>query len=500
MDFPAGLDRLPKKRNMKKLLYLPIETIVREFDARVLLTYLAVNRGYFVIIGEKGNVRKAAETLDSGIYFHKSHSSKYFPCSKDHNKNNFVFVSLDEEGLVFIDDSVYIRDSKPFDLKHLDIIFTWGSYQRNLLIKVNPELESRTIAIGNPRFDLLRKEFKPLYKKAYERLLKKWDKYILINTRFVSGNFSRLYGCNYLDFRINQFKLLFERLPSDREKDFFVKEEIYYKEIFKQYTRMLKGLSSRFPNLNFILRPHPSEDILNWKEALKNLDNVFVEFDGSVVDWILGAVAVIHSGCTTGIEAWALNKPVIVYNPNDEEGLEPQLPNEFGIKIKDTQSLFYILDDIADGRNDDEKRKKQLQIAKPFIESIDGEYSAIRFLDNIDSFCNINSYKMENLTERDYLKLSKIENMNKVLKIKILKFLSKNQSSINRIMGKKISDSIYGLFKKHIGLFAQFKKFPELRIKQITNRMYSYDKIFNKSYHGEYLIKKIASDTYLIYK
>jgi len=244
------------------------------------------------------------------------------------------------------------------------------------LKKVNPELESRTIAIGNPRFDLLRKEFDPLYKKAHERLLKKWGKYILINTRFVSGNFSRLYRCEYLDFRINQFKILFDRLLSDKEKDFFIKEESYYKKVFKQYTKMLKELSSRFPDLNFILRPHPSEDILNWKEALKNLDNVSVLFDGSVVNWILGASAIIHTGCTTGIEAWALKKPVIIYNPNNERGYQSEFPNKFGIRAK---SIIEIDKEIGKIINsgvsyDFEKKKK---FAKLFIENISGELSVL---------------------------------------------------------------------------------------------------------------------------
>jgi len=485
---------------MKKIIYLPVETIVREFDARMLLAHKAVNRGYSVIIGEKSSVLKAAEILKNGIYFHKSHGSQYFPCKEKIGNVNLKFVSLDEEGLVFINDENYIRDSKPFNLEHLDLVFTWGSYQRNLLIKANPELESRTQAIGNPRFDLLREEFCSLYKPESERLRRFWRRYILINTRFVAGNFSPLYGCDYLDYRSHQFETVIGRKIKEDEKDFFIRERRYYKKLFKQYVEMLESASLKFPDINFILRPHPSEDILRWKEALKNHSNVFVVFEGSVLNWISGSIAVIHSGCTTGIEAWALKKPVIAYNPNSEQGIEPPLPNKFGLRIENIEDLYVALERIISRKFIIEGNKEQLKIASQFIESINGDYSVTRLLDAIDNICNTDNCKFEPLSKSDYLQLSNVETIKRAFKVKILKFLSKYQPVIKKVLGKKNANLIYGYFKKYPGLFAQFKKFPKLSKKDIRYRLAVYDKVFYKKILKDYLIEKIATDTFLICK
>ncbi|MDD3818305.1 MAG: hypothetical protein PHG41_00470 [Actinomycetota bacterium] len=485
---------------MKKILYLPIETIVRELNARLLLAHQALSRGYSVIIGEKHNVLKAAEILKSGVYFYKSHGASNFPKEKKSDKAEFKFVSLDEEGLVFVNDNKYLINSKPHELEHLDIVFTWGSYQRDLLIKENPDLEAKTIPVGNPRFDLLRPEFRVLYESISNKIRKKWGKYILINTNFAPGNYSRLYGCSYVESRVHQFYTITGRAPTEEEKSFLIKESEYYKELFERYVEMIKEVSPEFPDINFILRPHPSEDIINWKQALKGLDNVHVIFKGNAVDWIIGSQAVIHTGCTTGIESWALGKIVIAYNPNKKEGIEPQLPNKFGVKLTGTDDLYKVLADILDGNFNFKRDEEQLEIAKSYIESITGDYSVTRFLDALDNIPDIKNAEPLDTNDSIFSRLKKIENTKGAIKIKILKLMSRYQPVIKKVSGRKIYRLIYGYFDKYPGLFAQFKKFPGLKPDDIKNKLYIYDEILYNNPAHDYIVKKIATDTYLISK
>jgi surface carbohydrate biosynthesis protein len=485
---------------MKKILYLPIETIVRELDARLLLAHQAVNRNYYVIIGQKHNVFKTAEILKSGIFFYKSHGADNFPREKKSDKVEFKYISLDEEGLVFVDDNEYLRNSKPNELEHLDIVFTWGSYQRDLLVKENLNLKEKTIPVGNPRFDLLRPEFNILYKHSSEKIQKKRGRYILINTRFAAGNYSRLYGCSYIESRQHQFIKIIGRPATRDEKNFLLREEKYNKKMFNQYVEMIKFISSRFSDINFILRPHPSEDFLNWKNALIGLKNVHVIFKGSAIDWIMGALVVIHTGCTTGIESWALRKPVIAYNPNKEGGIEPPLPNKFGMKIDNINKLYETLTKIVKGELKFEIKKEQLDIARSYIKSITGDYSTTRFLNSLDNMFYIEKIKLREMDKNIFGKLRYVETIRSAVKIKILKILSKYQPLIKRVLGKNFSNYIYGYFKKYPGLFAQFKKFPCLKSDDIKKRLATYDEIFYKKSTNSYLIKKIATDTFLICK
>lgn len=489
---------IPGAEFMKKILYLPIETIAREFNARILLTHEALSRGYSVVIGEKHNVYRAAEILKSGVYFYKSHAKNNFPREKSSGSYDFKFVSLDEEGLVFVDDEEYLLNSKPHELGHLDIVFTWGYHQRDVLVKENPELGEKAIPVGNPRFDLLRPELRVLYEPESKNICERWGKYILINTNFVPGNFSRLYGCSYVESREHQFLNIIGRTPSKKERDFIRAEARYYEKLFNQYVEMIKVISSEFPDMKFILRPHPSEDIINWREALKGIDNVGVIFKGNAADWILGALAVIHSGCTTGIESWLLEKIVIAYNQDDGEGVEPPLPNKFGLRTYNVKDLCSALEKIISGNLEYEINQEQMKIAKSFIESVNGDYSTARFMDALDSRFDMKNIDPGEISKDDYCRLKKIENIKGAIKIRILKLLSKYQPFIKKVFGKRIYRLIYGYFDKYPGLFAQFKKFPGLKSKEIKDRLSVYNRIFSKSQNNDYLIQKIATDTYLI--
>jgi hypothetical protein len=371
------------------------------------------------------------------------------------------------------------------------------------LIKKNPALESKTVAVGNPRFDLLRKEFTPLYDLISSKIIKKWGRYILINTRFAPGNYSRLYGIDYVEAKIHKFIRFIGRQPTAAEEAFIVEEAQYYRELFNQYVKILKVLSEKFPDINFILRPHPSEDIINWEEALKDLNNVHVVFEGTAIDWIIGAIAVVHTGCTTGIEAWALKKPVIAYNPNKKEGIEPPLPNKFGFRINNPAELCCSLSDIINGKSKKTKTdiyKDQLKLAGKYIENISGDYSVTGFLNAIgEKFGNINN-SSGFIEKNDFRKLKKMETAKGAVKFIVLKFLSKHQSSIVKIAGSKLSDFIFNRFKKYPGLMAEFKKFPGLGTGEIKHKLNYYDSIFYKNSYREYQVMKIATDTYVIFR
>jgi len=477
---------------MEKIIYLPIETSGRELDAKLLLAHRALSRNYTVIIGRRCNVLKAAERLGYGIYMNKNHCDKKLFQTLDLVKSDFTYITLDEEGLVFLNDEAYLDRSNPHKIEYMSIIFTWGSYQRNLLIRENPRLKSKTISVGNPRFDLLRPEFSSLYKSISEKIFKKWGRYILINTNFVAGNFSRHYNYSYIESQTMHGSL------SENELSFLLETKEYYEKLFKQYKEMLLLLSSKFPDINFILRPHPSEDKENWKEALKGLKNLKVVFKGSAVDWMQSALAVIHTGCTTGIEAWALKKPVIAYNPITKTTIEPELPNKLSLKVNNINELYNILEDIING-NFIGKFDEQLEIVQLYIESITGKLSAERIMDALENLLNNKQIEYKNIEKSIYLKLNGIESMKTAFLFRILKFIIKYQQVERKFPGIRVIDFIFKQ-QKFLNKLSQFQKFPGLSSSYIRSRLSVYNLIFNKINSNNHLIQRIAEDTYIISK
>jgi hypothetical protein len=66
-----------------------------------------------------------------------------------------------------------------------------------------------------------------------------------------------------------------------------------------------------------VLRPHPSEDPGYYEAALAPFANVVVIREGSVLKWIRAADLVVHSNCTTGIEAILAGRPAVNFLPGD---------------------------------------------------------------------------------------------------------------------------------------------------------------------------------------
>ena len=64
-------------------------------------------------------------------------------------------------------------------------------------------------------------------------------------------------------------------------------------------------LARHFTDVQFVLRPHPFENIHAY-DALAELPNSHVRQDGTSLEWISGARLLIHQNCSTAIEATML--------------------------------------------------------------------------------------------------------------------------------------------------------------------------------------------------
>ena len=97
------------------------------------------------------------------------------------------------------------------------------------------------------------------------------------------------------------------------------------------------------PETQFILRPHPSENPKHWNKLVQNSNNVKVIYEDSISPWIIASKAVIHSSCTSGIEAFLMRKPVISYIPKTDKSRLNVIGNKVSYKCKSVDQVIYIL-------------------------------------------------------------------------------------------------------------------------------------------------------------
>lgn len=319
-------------------LILPIETKVREFHAKLLLSCFAADEGFRVVLGDQNEIHQHLKYLPRGIYIDKSIArtkTKSFQKTKD--LGNRV-VAWCEEGLTFRDRDTYLKERISIDSYNLvDIFFSWGEVQAKTIKMKVDNRHDKIICTGNPRFDLLRRPYRSIFSSEAEMIRRRHGRFILINSNF--SRYNHFYG---RDFVIKTLKEQ-GRIRTQEEETFFIKWADYLGEMYAHFLSMTRYLSETFPDYTVIIRPHPSESQETWKEQTRGLDNVKIIHDGSAISWILASEVMIHNSCTTGVEAFVLEAPVICYCPITSKTFDSVLPNAISRKVHTEDELVDLL-------------------------------------------------------------------------------------------------------------------------------------------------------------
>ncbi|MBN2059251.1 MAG: hypothetical protein JW882_02435 [Deltaproteobacteria bacterium] len=331
--------RLYNSPDNQLYLIIPIETKAREFHAKTLLSCFAAEAGFNVILGDQNEIHQHLRYLPRGIYIDKSiASTKIKSFKKTRNMGNRV-VAWCEEGLTFRDRDTYLKERISIEsFKLVDIFFSWGEVQADAIKMKVGKGNDKIISTGNPRFDLLRHPYREIFSHEAEILRERYGRFILINSNF--SRYNHFYG---RDFVIKNLKEK-GRIETRDEEAFFVKWADFLGEMYHHFIKMTRYLSELFPDYTIILRPHPSENQETWKEQTKDLRNVRIIYEGNVIPWILASRVMIHNSCTTGVEAFILDAPVICYAPITSETFDSELPNAICRKAYNEPDLADLLE------------------------------------------------------------------------------------------------------------------------------------------------------------
>ena len=183
--------------NESPWLLLPVETKAREFHAKLLLAALAVERGYRVVLGEQNAMVRQIAHLPRGLYVDKSIAktkTKHFQRLRQQGNKVAAWC---EEGLVYRDRDAYLRQRIDLaSLAEAERFFCWGAVQRADIAAKAGKDEAKLVATGNPRFDLLRPDYRGLFADEAQALRDRHGDFILINTNF--ARYNHFYGEDYL--------------------------------------------------------------------------------------------------------------------------------------------------------------------------------------------------------------------------------------------------------------------------------------------------------------
>jgi len=80
---------------------------------------------------------------------------------------------------------------------------------------------------------------------------------------------------------------------------------------WRQMAELTNRLAARLPEVQFVYRPHPFENLTTYDDLLETRPNLRLIRQGTVDGWILRACAVIQKGSTTAIEATLAGVPAL---------------------------------------------------------------------------------------------------------------------------------------------------------------------------------------------
>jgi surface carbohydrate biosynthesis protein len=379
-------------RNMESTevtLLIPVENQVRELDPKILLACVAARRGFPSIIGSRREIHFHVSSFPPGIYLSKSMTVASDTMFRIMGKLGHVIVAWDEEALVHPPPEVYFsRRLSPAAMEFVSHMFAWGQDNAELWRRY-PRLPpgAEIHVTGNPRNDLLRPEIRHYYKEEVEGLRKRYGEFILINTNF--NHVNAFYpGLNlFLPPDKPQGTPRYGRAVKGMSREYAEGLRDHKQAVFETFQGVIPPLEQAFPGYNIVVRPHPTENQEVYRKIAAKCKRVRVTNEGNVVPWLMAARALIHNGCTTGVEAYVLGVPAISYraavNDDYDRGFY-RLPNLLSHECFEFEELRVTLGKILAGElglaDGDERR----ELIDHYLAALDGRLACERIVDVLE--------------------------------------------------------------------------------------------------------------------
>jgi hypothetical protein len=170
-------------------------------------------------------------------------------------------------------------------------------------------------------------------------------------------------------------------------------EELHHHKysIFKDFQLLIPKLEKAFPGYNIIIRPHPSENQLIYQDIAAKCERVVVTNEGNVVPWLLAAKAMIHNGCTTGVEALAVDTPALSYRASVNERFDEafhHLANQLSYQCFDFEALRETLGKILFNNFEADDLKQRKTLLNRYLAAQNGPLACERMVDIFEEMTN----------------------------------------------------------------------------------------------------------------
>jgi surface carbohydrate biosynthesis protein len=376
-------------RTTKPPLIIPVENQVRELDPKLLLACIAARRGFPSVIGDLREIDFRIASFPRSLYLCKSMTVRNLMMFRIMRHLGHEIVTWDEEALVHLPPEIYYsRRLSPVAIRYVSHLFAWGEDNADLWRHYSGLPPGTPIHVtGNPRNDLLRPELHDFYRGEVEGIRSKHGDFVLVNTNF--NHVNAFYPEQNLFVPVKQpgAEPRFGKAAQGMPRDYAEGLRKHKQAIFEEFQRLIPELERAFSDLKVVVRPHPTESQEVYRRIASQCQRVEVTNEGNVVPWLLATRALIHNGCTTGVEAFVLGVPAVSYRARVNERYDSgfyRLPNLLSYQAFAFEELRNTLAKILAGELGAPDGDQRRVLVDHYLAGLEGPCACERIVDILE--------------------------------------------------------------------------------------------------------------------
>lgn len=307
---------------MNPVVYISAELKARDLDSRLLVATEAIKRGLIVVFGQQWVISRNFLSMPAGAVLFKTVNEIQAEQMFDASQAGHIVAASDEEVLACACEVCFESGMGPTAARVLDVFFAQGQQHAATVARQYPSIENRLEITGNPRIDLLRSRGRSLYEGHANQIRAQLGKYILFNTNFgwINSIWNAREDTKQIAIRTGHLDL------DDPESVAAYEAELDWERAnMAELEGVIEWMTDGLPDVKAVIRPHPAEDSGYWKTKYGERKNVVIVEGTPHIPWTLGAEALVHTTCSTGMEAALMDKPALSITPIPNAALHSYL-------------------------------------------------------------------------------------------------------------------------------------------------------------------------------
>jgi surface carbohydrate biosynthesis protein len=423
----------------KPTILISVDHKWRDLAGYVYAKLLLEELGYKVILVRNGFEEYYADIYNpqAVVMVHIYDKRKQDVIKRLKERNILIFL-MPTEGIPTLEGTRKVAAGCFSDLSNIDLHFVWNEEMKKIMVEEKIIDPKKIYVTGVPRFDFYRE---PLNKILMSKQQLK-NKYNVVNNYPIITWTTNFTHASFYNKNQDFLKKDWSNLQMDK---IFNPEEVARKDFesrkvaFDAIERMLTEISE----INLLIKLHPSEDHTYYYQKIKNLPTdsrrrVRIINKEYIWDVLNVTDILLKRSCTTGIEAWLLDKPTIELRLNPKEWYyskeHAQGSDEVTTYRQLIEAVTYYL---QGGLISSDKKDKRQEFIRKWCSVVDGKATE-RFVRELDKKikpkdnCEIKSKKKD----LDFIKSFLITNLMELTNFKIhdLKVygINKNKDKLGR--------------------------------------------------------------------